>query len=335
MYALLASGPLRDWLATVAHGLKRNKALPSPSGWYFAAFDGHELFASRKRCCPQCLTRTLKLKDREVTEYYHRGVVCHLIGQDLAIPLDVEMDRPGEGEEPAAKRLLERVCRQLRPLLRCRRRRWPVSRSALHQFLPGTPQARRGGGQGRPAVVAAGCRRAVLPTAARSNGPRPRRTVQYWDEEGFTSCEGCRRTVAGVADRGDRATPRTHRRRSGRKREGHVQWYWATTFSKQPIPHAACSGRRAMGAGTSRTIASTPSYPLGPGSLLQARPDGDHQFHPDAVLGVVLLQCFWHRNLKPAARRHWSTLISRAEELYRSLGQPRRAPWVQSLPQPP
>jgi hypothetical protein len=32
-----------------------------------------------------------------------------LIGQDLAIPLDVELQRPGEGEIPAAKRLLERV----------------------------------------------------------------------------------------------------------------------------------------------------------------------------------------------------------------------------------
>ena len=49
------------------------------------------------------------MDDQEVTEYYHRGVVCHLIGQDLAIPLDVELQRPGEGEVPAAKRLLERV----------------------------------------------------------------------------------------------------------------------------------------------------------------------------------------------------------------------------------
>ncbi|MCC6127543.1 MAG: hypothetical protein IT426_21510 [Pirellulales bacterium] len=49
------------------------------------------------------------MDDREVTEYDHRGVVCHLIGQDLAIPLDVELQRPGEGKVPAAKRLLERI----------------------------------------------------------------------------------------------------------------------------------------------------------------------------------------------------------------------------------
>ncbi len=44
-----------------------------------------------------------------MTEYYHQSVVCHLIGYDIAVPLDVEWLRPGEGEETAAKRLLERV----------------------------------------------------------------------------------------------------------------------------------------------------------------------------------------------------------------------------------
>ena len=46
---------------------------------------------------------------KPVTEYYHQGVVCHLIGQSIALVLDVELLRPGEGEETAAKRLLERV----------------------------------------------------------------------------------------------------------------------------------------------------------------------------------------------------------------------------------
>jgi hypothetical protein len=51
----------------------------------------------------------VKVHDREEVEYYHRGVVCHLIGFDMAVPLDVEMLRPGEGEIIAAKRLLKRV----------------------------------------------------------------------------------------------------------------------------------------------------------------------------------------------------------------------------------
>ena len=42
-------------------------------------------------------------------EYYHRGVVFYLVGFPVAIPLDVEMLRPGEGELTAAQRLLRRV----------------------------------------------------------------------------------------------------------------------------------------------------------------------------------------------------------------------------------
>src|SRR5882724_1998904 len=66
-------------------------------------------FPSRKRHCSGCLQRTLTVDGAEVTEYYHRGVVCHLTGYDLALPLDVEMLQPGEGEVAAACRLLERV----------------------------------------------------------------------------------------------------------------------------------------------------------------------------------------------------------------------------------
>ena len=109
IYALMSSQPLRRLLRNIAHRLKRNKALTDREGYLLAAVDGHELFASRKRCCPACQTRTLTIKGEPVTEYYHQAVVCQLIGQELALVLDVELLRPGEGEETAAKRLLERV----------------------------------------------------------------------------------------------------------------------------------------------------------------------------------------------------------------------------------
>jgi hypothetical protein len=46
------------------------------------------------------------IDEKEVTEYYHRGVVCHLVGLDLAVPLDVELLQPGEGEETLSQRQL-------------------------------------------------------------------------------------------------------------------------------------------------------------------------------------------------------------------------------------
>ena len=58
IYELMDSQPLRQILCDIAHRLKRNKALSSHEGWYVAAIDGHEFFSSRKRCCPQCQTRT-------------------------------------------------------------------------------------------------------------------------------------------------------------------------------------------------------------------------------------------------------------------------------------
>jgi hypothetical protein len=107
--ARMGSGPLRQSLRDVAYQLKRNKALIAREGYYLAAVEGHELFASRKRCCPACQTRTITVQGESVTESDHQAAVCQLIGQDLALVLDLELLRPGEGEETAAKRLLERI----------------------------------------------------------------------------------------------------------------------------------------------------------------------------------------------------------------------------------
>ena len=78
----------------------------------FVSIDAHELFSSRSRWCQKCLRRTITVKGEEVTEYYHRIVVCHLVGFDLALPLDLEPLLPGEGEVIAAKRLFKRILKK-------------------------------------------------------------------------------------------------------------------------------------------------------------------------------------------------------------------------------
>ena len=103
------STSLRQILLQVHHRFQRNQALAEGEDLKIAAVDGHEFFKSRKRCCGQCQHRILTVGGEQVIEYYHHGVVCHLIEHNLAVPLDVELLRPGEGEETAAKRLLERV----------------------------------------------------------------------------------------------------------------------------------------------------------------------------------------------------------------------------------
>ena len=333
VYAQLATEPLRDWLAALARVLKRNKALPTSSGWYFAAFDGHELFASRKRCCSQCQTRTIKLKDREVTEYYHQVVVCHLIGHDLAVPLDAELMGPGEGEETAAKRLLEQVCARYGRFFDV------VCGDALYLDAPFLRFCREH--HKHAVVVIKGDQRLLLQDAEGLFSQRPpeqwtwpRHTVQYWDEEGFTSCEGFDEPLRVL-----RTVETTqHRERvAGKWEEKQVvsEWYWASTCSKNQL-----SSRLLWEAGHGRWDIENDCF-----NTLSTHWALDHCFKHDPTaivnfvltlfLVFVLLQCFWLRNLKSSARSHWSTLISLAEELYRSLVPPCRAPWVQILPQPP
>jgi len=117
------------------HKLHRNKVFNIDNASYglmVMAVDGHETFASERRCCPQCLTRkkTIKVKtkvkveekgtikfevkeeEKEVTEYYHKYVVCQLTLCSVPVIIDIESLGPGEGELTAGKRLIKRILKE-------------------------------------------------------------------------------------------------------------------------------------------------------------------------------------------------------------------------------
>lgn len=106
---------LRRMVVKINRGAWCRKAIHSRVGesYRVVAVDGHELWASRARCCKQCSVREVtvgqKNKKRKVKEYYHRVVVAQWVGVTPPGILDVELIKPGEGEVVAAKRLLERV----------------------------------------------------------------------------------------------------------------------------------------------------------------------------------------------------------------------------------
>lgn len=256
IYDLMDNSPVRRLLCDINHQLKRNKALVSHEGWFVAAVDGHEFFSSRKRCCPQCQTRTLTVEGEPVTQYYHQGVVCHLIGQDLALVLDVELLKPCEGEETAAKRLLDRVFTHYPRFFDI------VAGDALYfdaPFINFCLDRHK-----HVIVTAKGDHRLLVQDATglfaqQSPGnwvaDQGRRTVQCWDEEGFTSCEGVRQPLRFLR------TVETVQRRERiaqewQETEETTTWSWATTLTKHRCHRVACGGA-AMPAGTSRTIAST------------------------------------------------------------------------------
>lgn len=107
----LALPELRALVATVNRRAWRAKAIHQRPGeaYRVVAVDGHELWASRARCCPACLQRAVTVQGTPVVEYYHRVVVAQWVGVTPPALADVELVRPGEGEVVAARRLVARV----------------------------------------------------------------------------------------------------------------------------------------------------------------------------------------------------------------------------------
>lgn len=112
-YARMDPAGMREVLRGVVEDARRRKALRhrGPRTPWTAALDGHELFASFHRCCPQCTTRRVTVGGVERVQYYHRMVAAQLVDAEPPLTLDTEMQGRGEGEEPAAERVLERVVR--------------------------------------------------------------------------------------------------------------------------------------------------------------------------------------------------------------------------------
>ena len=333
IYAQMDSPPLRRILSEIAHQLKRNKALTHTEGYRAVAVDGHEFFASRKRCCSQCQTRTVTVDGEAVTEYYHQGVVCQLIGQELALVLDVELLWPGEGEETAAKRLLERVFVQYPRFFDI------VVGDALYfdaPFINFCLDHHK-----HVIITAKGENRLLLQDAAglfadqepaRFVAEHGRRTVQFWDEEGFTSCAGVKQPLRVLS------TVEALRRRERIAGQWHeteetTRWSWATTLRKTQL-----SPRGLWQFGHGRWGIENNGF-----NVLSAHWGLDHCFKhaPAAIVNFLLtsflvyglLQSFYQRNLKPSSQKP-QTLIGLAAELHRGLADG-PAPWSGQLARAP
>lgn len=333
VYNLADSDGLRQMMVAVHHQLKRNKALADGDDLKIAAVDGHEFFKSRHRCCEQCQQRTIQVNGEEVVEYYHQGVVCHLIEHSLAVPLDVELLRPGEGEETATKRLLDRVFANYARYFDV------VCGDALYfdaPFINFCLDHHK-----HAVVVVKGEHRLLLQDAQGLFSQQPaqigqdgHRTVQYWDAEGFTTAEGVKQPLRVVH------TVETVRRRervagTWREKEETSSWYWAATLSKRQL-----STRRVWQAGHGRWDVENDCF-----NTLSMHWGLDHCFKHGAkaivnfvltlFLVYVLLQCFWQRNVKAALRKKIKTLLGLADELRRSLGAFVPAPWYAQLARAP
>ena len=332
VYTGLDSDSLRRMLASIHHRLKRNKAVPALGGRRIAAVDGHEFFSSRRRCCDACQQRTLTVSGHKVTEYYHQGVVCHLTSSDLALPLDVELLRPGEGEETAARRLLERVFKNYPRYFDV------VSADALYLDAPFINFCLKH--HKDVIVVVKGKQRLLLQDAeglfAQQPPQRwalPQGHILYWDEEGFTSCEGVWQPLRVL-----RAEETYHRRhRTGgrwvREDETH-HWCWATTLTKGQLDSVLLWRASHDRWNVENQCFNTLVTHWALNHCYKHDPTAIVNFVLTLFVAFALLQSFHQRNLKPPLRNRW-TLIGLSTELTISLGVRCEAPWTLRWRRPP
>jgi len=285
-------------------------------------------FPSRSQCCPQCCQRTVKVDDKEVIEYYHRGVVFHLVGFPIAMPLEIEMIRPGEGEVIAAKRLLERV-------LLCYGRFFDVALAdAIYTEAPFYNLCL----QHHKDVISVlkGDQRVLLQDAQGVFSlMRPQVWsenhchIRAWDAEGFTTAEGIKVPLR-VLHTEETVTQRYRKKdRWVEETEAH-NWWWVTTLSKSQL-----STRMLWHIAHRRWEIENDLF-----HTLVTYWSLDHCFKhdPTAILNFVLtlfiafvlVQSFYYGNLKPQRRIHL-TLIGLANELHLGLvAMDISAPWVSS-----
>jgi len=223
---------MRDALRAVYSRRKRNKSLPAFfGGWTGLILDGHESSSSFLRCCPGCLRRTIRTAKGERVQYYHRLVVATLLCGRERLPLDVEVQRPGEEEVACAIRLLERVLRQYPRAFDVVVADGLYLRADFFNFVTR---------HGREVIaVLKDERRDLMKDARALFGSLPptilwrgKTRCECWDIEGFGSWENIDNPVRVVRSL-EHST--VHRQRDGQPEQRVSEWIWATSIRKSRL----------------------------------------------------------------------------------------------------
>jgi hypothetical protein len=293
---------LRQLLHHLYTTLQRNHVLDqfTLEGFRAAALDGHELFASYDRHCPECLTRTVDTKQGPKTQYYHSIVLAQIVGGPFALPLDLEPLRPGENEIAPALRLLTRLCQNYPKafdlitgdgmyanpqILRFLR--------AHHKHLLAVLK------DNHPDLLADA--KALFAEQQPLESTEGKTELERWDIDGFTTWPQATETVRVVRSR------ETKPAKAGLTLH---DWFWVTTCGQQQAPT-----NRVCRFGHKRWDVENLAF-----NYLVNYLHFDHCFHhhPTAItafaltdlIAYLLLQAFYFLNLKPQLQRQLSLLSS-------------------------
>lgn len=309
--ALLNLDELRAALLRHHWHRKRKKTLPAlPGDLHVLIFDGHEMWTSYRQRCEGAFSRQVECKDEVRTQYYLRYVAVYLLGAKGRVLLDLEMQRPGEGEIAAAERLF------LRLLKNCPRAFNVVAGDALY-LDPHLCQLILDSGKDFVAVLKNENRiliqdfRGVLEL----NGDPPlqfeynAKQCHCHDIEGFTTWTQLGQSVRVVRSVETRSV---RRHLTKQEEESSSEWLWATSLAKDKA-----NTHTVVCIGHGRWSIENQGF-----NELVHEWHADHVYHlnTNAIIAILLLvflaynifHVWLERGLKPALRqRHTAKYFSR------------------------
>ena len=263
----------------------------------------------------------------------------YLIAEPIALPLDVEMMGPHEGEIGTALRLLDRVFQNHGRILD------GVIGDAEYLSAPFfnfcTEHKKYAAAtlkDNNPALLAEALALMAQTEPVIEEGPFGRSS--YWDIDGIQVNDQMKKPVRVLrALEPHRARVRTTKRTPKLPEEKHEPHdnLWATT-----APKAALPTRSFLQLGHHRWDIENRTFNIlvnywGLDHCYKHEPAAILNFILTLFIAYLLIQCFRSRNLKPEVQRLFVTLISLADELRTSLAAASGwAPWIQraSLPAP-
>jgi hypothetical protein len=291
---------LREMLAKVYERLRRNKALrPCRGGMTLLVLDGHEGRHSSRRKWDGCLSSTVQTTAGPRIDYFPRYVAAQLVGDGWSLLLDIEMQRPNEGELAAAERLFARVARRfsrafdivLGDALYASGPFWRSVRDAGKHVLTVLKQ------EARDLLKDARSLLELLPEPA----PQPfrRGTAQYWDVPGLQSWPQAGESLRVVRSLETRTI---HRQLDDLDHTDVTEWVWVTSLPKDQMDAAAVARLGHERWRIENNAFNELVNGWGADHLFRCSAQAIEAFLLLICLALNVFQSFWRLNLKPALR---------------------------------
>jgi hypothetical protein len=266
---------------------------------FLLVLDGHEGRHSSRRKWEGCLSSTVETAAGPRTDYFPRYVAAQLVGDGCSLLLDIEMQRPGEGELAAAERLLTRVLVRfprafdivLGDALYASGPFWRVARSAGKHVLTVLKQ------EARDLLKDARDLCRLLPTPP--SRPFRRGSAKYWDVPDLQSWPQAGEPVRVVRSE---ETKTIRRQLDGLDHTETTEWVWVTSLPQDQVDAATVAHLGHERWRIENNAFNELVNGWGADHLFRCAAHAIEAFLLLMCLALNVFQAFWRLNVKPAFR---------------------------------